>query len=49
MMKQDLKNNELRERQGYASPSVEVTESAELGVLCESTRNSPEQYDTEEW
>ena len=48
-MKQDIKNNELRERYGYVSPSVKVIVVAVQRVLCESTPNSTEQYNTEEW
>ena len=49
MMKQDIKNKELRENQKYVSPSVKVIEVTAQRVLCESTPNSPEQYGREDW
>ena len=48
-MKQDIKFFIRQERQKYVSPSVKVIEVAVQRVLCESTPNSPEKYNTEEW
>lgn len=36
MMKQDIKNKELRENQKYVSPSVKVIEVTAQKVLCGS-------------
>ena len=36
MMKQDIKNKEFRENQGYVSPSVKVIEVTAQRVLCVS-------------
>lgn len=44
-MKQDIKNNELRERQTYVPASVKVIEVTAQRVLCGST----EQYENEEY
>lgn len=44
-MKQEIKNNELRERQAYVPASVKVIEVASRGVLCTST----EQYNRGPW
>ena len=49
MMKQDIKNKEYRENQKYVSPSVKVIEVAAQRVLCQSTPNSLEQYEKEDW
>lgn len=49
MMKRDIKNKELQERLGYASPSVDVIEVTVHGVLCGSNPNGPEQYGTDNW
>ena len=49
MMKQDIKNKEYRENREYVSPSVKVIEVAVQRVLCESTPNSLEQYENEDW
>ena len=48
-MKQEIKNNELRERQKYVPASLKVIEVTAQKVLCLSTPNSLEQYETEEW
>ena len=49
MMKQDIKFFIQQERQKYVSPSVKVIEVAVQRVLCESTPNSLEQYENEDW
>ena len=49
MMKQDIKFFIQQERQKYVSPSVKVIEVAVQRVLCESTPNSLEKYNTDEW
>ena len=49
MMKQDIKNKEFQGNQEYVSPSVKVIEVAVQRVLCESTPNSLEKYNTDEW
>ena len=36
MMKQDIKNKELQERQEYVSPSVKVIETSVQRVICTS-------------
>ena len=46
-MKENIKNNELRERQEYVPASVKVIEVTAQKVLCGSNPNSPEQYGTE--
>ena len=38
-MKQDIKNNELRERQGYVPASVKVIETSVQRVICASGEN----------
>ena len=43
-MKQDIKNNELRERQAYVPASVKVIEVTAQRVLCGSTQ----QYEPED-
>ena len=49
-MKQDIKNNELRERQGYVPASVKVIEVTAQRIICQSggTENSRE-GDTSSW
>ena len=49
MMKQEIKNNELRERQKYVPASMKVINVTAQKVLCQSTPNSLEQYEKEEW
>ena len=49
MMKQDIKNKEFQGNREYVSPSVKVIEVTAQRVLCESTPNSLEQYQREEW
>ena len=49
MMKQDIKDKEFQGNREYVSPSVKVIEVAVQRVLCESTPNSLEKYNTEEW
>ena len=48
-MKQEIKNNELQERQTYVPASVKVIEVTAQKVLCGSNPNSLEQYETENW
>ena len=48
-MKNDIKNNESQERQAYVPASVKVIEVTTQKVLCQSTPNSLEQYQREEW
>ena len=48
-MKQDIKNNESQERQSYVPASVKVIEVTAQKVLCQSTPNSLEQYQREDW
>ena len=48
-MKQDIKNNELRERQTYVPASMKVINITAQKVLCQSTPNSLEQYEKEDW
>ncbi len=48
-MKQEIKNNELRERQKYVPASMKVINVTAQKVLCQSTPNSLEQYETEDW
>ena len=48
-MNRKIKNKELRERQAYVPASVKVIEVAAQKVLCQSTPNSLEQYQREEW
>ena len=48
-MKQDIKNNELQERQAYVPVSVKVIKVTAQRVLCQSTPNSLEQYQKEGW
>ena len=49
-MKQDIKNNELRERQAYAPASVKVIEVTAQKIICQSggTEDSPEGV-TNDW
>ena len=49
MMKQDIKFFIQQERQKYVSPSVKVIEVTAQRVLCQSTPNSTEQYEKEDW
>ena len=49
MMKQDIKIFIRQERQKYVSPSVKVIEVTAQKVLCGSTPNSLEKYNTDEW
>ena len=44
-MKQDIKNNDLRERQTYVPASVKVIELTTQKIICTST----EKYGREEW
>ena len=49
-MKQDIKNNELRERQTYVPASVKVIELTALrAILSTSNPNGTEQYGTDTW
>ncbi len=48
-MKQDIKNNEQRERQAYVPASVKVITTSAQRVICASTPNSLEQYQREDW
>mgnify|MGYP003312927542 CR=1 FL=1 len=43
-MKQDIKNNELRERQTYVPASVKVIEVTAQKVLCISGDTSNDEY-----
>ena len=36
MMKQDIKNKELQERQAYVPASVKVIEITAQGIICQS-------------
>ena len=40
-MKQDIKNNELRERQKYVPASVKVIEVTAQRVICQSYVSNP--------
>ena len=48
-MKQEIKNKELQERQAYVPASVKVIYVTAQKVLCQSTPNSLEQYQREDW
>ena len=49
-MKQDIKNNELREHQAYVPASIRVINvTAHGAILAASNPNSPEQYGNENW
>ena len=48
MMKQDIKNKELRENQKYVSPSVKVIEVTAQMVICTSP-NGTEPYERTPW
>lgn len=44
-MKQDIKNNELRERQAYVPASVKTIELTSQKVLCGSYTSTGSSYD----
>ena len=48
-MKQDIKNNELRERQTYVPASVKVIEVTAQSAILSVSPNSTEQYEREDW
>lgn len=48
-MKQEIKNDELQDRQTYVPASVKMIAVTAQKVLCGSNPNSPEQYETENW
>ena len=45
----EIKNKEQRERQKYIPASVKVINVTAQKVLCQSTPNSLEQYQREDW
>ena len=48
-MMKEIKNFNEQERQAYVPASVKVIEVTAQKVLCQSTPNSLEQYQREEW
>ena len=48
-MKQDIKNNELRERQAYVPASVKVIETSVQRVICTSPNEGYDDGDTSGW
>ena len=48
-MKQDIKNNELRERQAYVPVSVKVIETSVQRVICASNNEGYNDGDTSGW
>ena len=49
-MKQDIKNNELRERQAYVPADVKVIEvTTHRAILSVSNPNGTEQYGNDVW
>ena len=48
-MKQDIKNNELQERQSYVPASVKVIEVTAQRAILSTSPNSTEQYERETW
>ena len=49
-MKENIKNNELQERQAYVPASIRVINvTAHGAILAASNPNSPEQYGNEDW
>ncbi len=49
MMKQDIKNKELREIQEYVSPSVKVIEVTAQRVICTSDGTQDYTSDDTKW
>lgn len=49
-MKQDIKNNDLQERQAYVPASVKVIELSTRAMLCASPLpNGTDPYERETW
>ena len=49
-MKQDIKSNELQERQGYVPASVKVIETSVQRVICASGEGTQEySQETPDW
>ena len=49
MMKQDIKNNELRERQAYVPANMKVIGVTVHGVLCASGSNEDYTNNNPDW
>ena len=47
-MKESIKNNELQERQGYATPSVKVITTSVRRVICTSPGSVSDPFDNTE-
>ena len=45
----EIKNLQTQERQAYVPASVKVINVTAQKVLCQSTPNSTEQYERENW